>query len=156
VVERRAPHSREPGKEMIFALVAVGIVAYLTNATYFGDSIESSTYPSAWIARPWDLLPAGLFLAAVIGYGRRARRSSSVFDNALYAALWLNVACHLLMTQSVRIFDAPFTVGQALKVSSYAVVLGGALLDNARLFEQVRQLAASDSLTGLGNYRTFV
>jgi diguanylate cyclase (GGDEF)-like protein len=35
-------------------------------------------------------------------------------------------------------------------------VLGGALLDNARLFEQMRKLAVSDSLTGLGNYRTFV
>ena len=41
-------------------------------------------------------------------------------------------------------------------MTSYAVVLGGGLLDNARLFNQVRQLAASDSLTGLGNYRTFV
>jgi diguanylate cyclase (GGDEF)-like protein len=40
-----------------------------------------------------------------------------------------------------------------LTVSSYAVALGGALLDNARLFEQVRHLAVSDPLTGLANYR---
>jgi diguanylate cyclase (GGDEF)-like protein len=33
------------------------------------------------------------------------------------------------------------------------VALGGALLDNARLFEQVRHLAVSDPLTGLANYR---
>jgi two-component system cell cycle response regulator len=31
--------------------------------------------------------------------------------------------------------------------------LGGALLDNARLFEQVSHLAVSDPLTGLANYR---
>ena len=31
--------------------------------------------------------------------------------------------------------------------------MGGALLDNARLFEQVHHLAVSDSLTGLANYR---
>jgi len=43
-----------------------------------------------------------------------------------------------------------------LKVASYALVLGGGLLDNARLFDHVRHLAGSDSLTGLGNYRTFV
>lgn len=36
---------------------------------------------------------------------------------------------------------------------SYVVALGGALLDNARLFEQVRHLAVSDPLTGLANYR---
>ncbi len=36
---------------------------------------------------------------------------------------------------------------------SYMVALGGALLDNARLFEHVRHLAVSDPLTGLANYR---
>jgi two-component system, cell cycle response regulator len=36
------------------------------------------------------------------------------------------------------------------------VVLGGALLDNARLFDQVRQLAVTDPLTGLSNYRTLI
>jgi diguanylate cyclase (GGDEF)-like protein len=54
------------------------------------------------------------------------------------------------------LLDAPFTVAQSLKVISYAVVLGGALLDNARLFDQVRQLAVTDSLTGLSNYRTLI
>ncbi len=38
-------------------------------------------------------------------------------------------------------------------MTSYAVALGGALLDNARLFEQVQHLAVSDPLTGLANYR---
>src|SRR5258708_18391436 len=38
-------------------------------------------------------------------------------------------------------------------VLGYTVALGGALLDNARLFEQVRHLAVSDALTGLANYR---
>jgi diguanylate cyclase (GGDEF)-like protein len=38
-------------------------------------------------------------------------------------------------------------------VMGYTVALGGALLDNARLFEQVRHLAVSDPLTGLPNYR---
>jgi len=68
----------------------------------------------------------------------------------------MNVACHLVATQSERLLDAPFTVAQLLKVTSYAVVLGGALLDNARLFDQVRKLAVTDPLTGLSNYRTLI
>jgi diguanylate cyclase (GGDEF)-like protein len=68
----------------------------------------------------------------------------------------MNVACHILATQSERLLDAPFTVAQFLKVGSYALVLAGALLDNARLFEQVRLLAVTDSLTGLSNYRTLI
>jgi two-component system, cell cycle response regulator len=35
-------------------------------------------------------------------------------------------------------------------------VLGGALLDNAKLFDQVHQLAVTDPLTGLSNYRTLI
>jgi len=55
----------------------------------------------------------------------------------------MNVACHVAASQSERLLDAPFTLAQVLKVSSYALVLGGALLDNARLFDQVRQLAVT-------------
>lgn len=156
VVERRVPHSRDPGREMIIAFVVVGAVAYLTTATFFGSLIAPAIHPAARIARPWDLLPAALFLAAAIGYQRRGRVHATVFDRGLYTALWLNVACHVVITQSVRTYDAPFTLAQVLKVTSYALVLGSALLDNARLFDQVRRMAVSDSLTGLGNYRAFV
>jgi two-component system, cell cycle response regulator len=49
--------------------------------------------------------------------------------------------------------DAPFVFAQGLMVLGYTVALGGALLDNARLFERVRHMAVSDPLTGLANYR---
>jgi diguanylate cyclase (GGDEF)-like protein len=52
--------------------------------------------------------------------------------------------------------DGPGMLAQLVKVSSYGVLLGGALVDNARLFDQVRRLAVTDSLTGLANYRTMV
>ena len=52
-----------------------------------------------------------------------------------------------------RVLDAPFTLAHVLMVLSYVVVLGGTLLDNAQLFDQVSRMAASDSLTGLGNHR---
>jgi diguanylate cyclase (GGDEF)-like protein len=156
VVERRVPHSREPSREMAIALVVVSVVAYLTSAAYLGSPAEPVIHPLAVIARPWDLFPAALFLIAAIGYGRRLRRSHTAFDWALCAAAWMNVACHVAASQSDRILDAPFTLAQILKVSSYAIVLGGALLDNVQLFEQVRHLAVTDSLTGLANYRSLL
>jgi diguanylate cyclase (GGDEF)-like protein len=156
VVEKRVPHSREPGRDITIAIFVVGVVAYLTSAVYFGSLIEPGVHATALIARPWDLLPAALFLLAALGFGRRLRTASTAFDRALVAALWINVACHLVIVESVRLFDAPFMMAQALKVTSYAVVLGGALLDNARLFDQVHELAISDSLTGLGNYRKLI
>ena len=156
VVERRVPNSREPGTEIAVAFVVVVLVAYLTSAAYLGSPLEPSMHPNALLARPGDLLPAFLFAVAAIGFGRRMRRGASSVDRTFCAALWMNVACHLVATQSERLLDAPFTAAQLLKVSSYAVVLGGALLDNARLFDQVRQMAVTDSLTGLSNYRTLI
>jgi diguanylate cyclase (GGDEF)-like protein len=156
IVERRVPNSRDPGREIAVALLVVVGVAYMTSAAYFGSPLEPGMHPNALLSRPGDLLPAILFGLAAIGFGRRSRRQVSPFDGVFCVALWMNVACHILATQSERLLDAPFTVAQFLKVGSYALVLGGALLDNARLFDQVRQLAVTDSLTGLSNYRTLI
>jgi diguanylate cyclase (GGDEF)-like protein len=65
----------------------------------------------------------------------------------------LNVICHVTISQSQRVLDAPYMVAHVIMVLSYVVVLGGTLLDNADLFDQVSRLAASDSLTGLANHR---
>ncbi len=156
VVERRIPNSREPGREIAIALVVVVVVAYLTSAAYLGSTWDPAMHPNAFIPRPADLLPAFLFAIAAIAFGRRQHRSVLPVDRVFCAALWMNVACHLVAAQSERLLDAPFSVAQFLKVSSYALVLGGALLDNARLFDQVRQLAVTDPLTGLSNYRTLI
>ncbi len=156
VVERRVPNSRDPGREIAVALVVVVVVAYLTSAAYLGSPLEPGMHPLALISRPGDLFPALLFAVAGIGFGRRQRRTASPVDRAFLAAVWMNVACHVVASQSERLLDAPFTLAQVLKVSSYALVLGGALLDNARLFDQVRQLAVTDPLTGLSNYRTLI
>jgi diguanylate cyclase (GGDEF)-like protein len=51
------------------------------------------------------------------------------------------------------VLDAPFTLAHVFMVLSYVVVLGGTLLDNAQLFDQVSKLASSDPLTGLANHR---
>jgi len=155
-VERRLPNSREPGREIVGALLLVGGVAYFTSAIYFGAPVNPAVNPGAWIPRVWDLVPASLFLLAAVGYRERLAGAPSSLDRAVFFAASLNVLCHLMASQSEHLLDAAFAAAQAVKISSYAVVLGGALLDNARLFDQVRHLAVSDPLTGLANYRRFL
>jgi len=156
VVEKRVPVAREPGKEIAAATMIVGAIAYLTSAFYFMLPRAPRIHPDALIPRAWDLLPAAIYIAATIGYGRRLRKANTWLDRSLFVAAGLNVICHLTISESQHMLDACYTLGHGLMVLSYVVVLGGTLLDNAQLFDQVSRLAASDSLTGLANHRRMI
>lgn len=155
-VERRKPVARDPAREIGAATLIVGVVAYLTSIFYFAFPVTLRSRPDAVFSRPWDLLPAAIFLIASIGYWRRLGGAHEYLDRALFIAALLNIACHLAASQSQRLLDAPLMLSHVLMVSSYAIVLGGTLLDNAHLFDQVSQLAVSDPLTGLANHRRLI
>lgn len=153
LVEHFLPRSRHPRLEIAGALFSVMALTYLITATLRKLPPEVSHHPDAIIPNPLHLLPAVIFLIALIGYRRRRFLMDSAFDRAIYIAVWLNLAAQLAACQSVRLIDGPFVFAQAMNVMSYVVLLAGSLLDSARVFEQVRHLAASDPLTGLANYR---
>jgi diguanylate cyclase (GGDEF)-like protein len=153
LVEHFIPRSRHPRREIAGALLSVIAVTYLITAALRGFPPEVSRHPGAFFPSPQQLLPGAIFLVGLIWYRRRLQVEDSAFDRTIYVAAWLNVAAQLSAAQSERLLDAPFVFAEALTVMSYAIALGGALLDNARLFEQVRHLAVSDPLTGLANYR---
>src|ERR1700682_2034583 len=153
LVERFIPRSRHPRREIAGALLAVIVLTYVLAAALRRLPPEVSPHPGAFFPSPQQLLPGAIFLVSLIWYRRRLAVEDSAFDRTMYAAAWLNGAAQLSAAQSARLLDAPFVFAQALMVMGYTVALGGALLDNARLFEQVRHLAVSDPLTGLANYR---
>jgi diguanylate cyclase (GGDEF)-like protein len=153
LVEHFLPQSRHPKSELAGALFSVLALTYLIAAALRKLPPDVAHYPDAFIPNPLHLLPAVIFLAALLGYRHREYLMDSAFDRAIYAAVWLNLAAQLAACQSVRLLDGPFVFAQALNVASYVILLGGSLLDSARVFEKVRHLAASDPLTGLANYR---
>src|SRR5712691_7329395 len=153
LVERFLPRSRHPRREIASALLTVIVLTYVLAAALRGLPPEVSRHPGAFFPNPEQLLPGAVFLVSLIWYRRRLSVEDTSFDRTIYAATWLNVAAQLSAAQSARLLDAPFVFAQALMVLGYTVALGGALLDNARLFEQVHHLAVSDPLTGLANYR---
>jgi diguanylate cyclase (GGDEF)-like protein len=153
LAERFIPRSRHTKAEITGALLSVVGFTYLITAALRRLPPEVSRHPGSFVPNPQQLLPAIIFVAAVIWYRRRLDSEDSAFDRTIYAAAWMNCAAQIAACQSERLLDAPFVLAQVLTVSSYALALGGALLDNARLFEQVRHLAVSDPLTGLANYR---
>ena len=153
LVEHFMPRSRHPKAEIAGALIAAVAVTYGLAAALRRLPPEVSPHPSAFFPSPQQLLPGIIFLVSLFWYRRRLTVEDSSFDRTMYAAVWLNVAAQFASAQSARLMDAPFVFAQGLMVLGYTVALGGALLDNARLFERVRNMAVSDPLTGLANYR---
>ena len=156
VVERRFPTARKPSREITWALVVIVLLTSLMSATHWQLPAVFVVQPGGAIPRPGNLFPAGLFLLAAIGYHLRQSKSRTPFDCSLYISAVLNIACCLAASQSDHAFDAPFAFAEILQFGSYAVLLGGALFDNAQLFDTIRELAVSDSLTGLANHRRLV
>jgi diguanylate cyclase (GGDEF)-like protein len=155
-VEKYTPTARQPSKEIAVALLVVALAAYATSAAFLAAPSAPIAHPSQILSRVWDLLPAFLFLAAAVAFFLRIKqdeKSASVYDYSLFAVASLNVVCHIAAAFSRHLLDGPFFLAELSKTASYVVMLLGALLDQARLFDQVRTLAVSDSLTGLANYR---
>jgi diguanylate cyclase (GGDEF)-like protein len=161
-VERFMPTARQPSKETAYALLVVAIAAYLTSAAFLAAPAAPVAHPERLLSRPWDLLPGALFLCAAIWFRqrlkdtKRGKSTAGVYDYALFAVASLNVICHLSAAFSRQLFDGPFFLAELSKTASYIIMLSGALLDHARLFDQVRSMAVSDSLTGLANYRRLI
>ncbi len=94
--------------------------------------IATVPMPPAYVAgvftRPFEFIPALLFLAAFAGHYRKQFQKLNGFDFWLMTSLLLSIGCHgLFMSLSVRPFDAMFDMAHVLKVGSYAVVLWGLL-----------------------------
>lgn len=161
-VEKFLPISRQPSRETAGALFVVAAAAYITSAAFIAAPATPIAKYGAFFSRPWELLPGGLFALAALFFYRRYKEQqkndgeASLYDYSLFLVALLNTACHLAALFSRRMFDGPFFIAELSKVASYTIILGGALIDQARLFDQVRSLAISDPLTGLANYRRLI
>ena len=159
-VERFLPTSRQPSRETAGALFVVAAAAYITSAAFIAAPATPIAKYGAFFSRPWEMLPGGLFALAAYSFYRRyqsqQKSEASLYDYSLFLVALLNAACHMAALFSRRIFDGPFFIAELSKVASYAIILIGALIDQARLFDQVRSLAISDPLTGLANYRRLI
>jgi diguanylate cyclase (GGDEF)-like protein len=162
-VERYLPTARQPSRETALAVLVVLLATYLTSAAFLAAPATPMAHASNILSRPWDFLPGLLFFAAAVFFrqrldatGKRGKTGAGFYEYSLFVVATLNVVCHAAATFSRHLFDGPFFVAELCKTGSYVVILCGALLEQARLFEQVRSMAVSDSLTGLANYRKLI
>jgi len=96
-------------------------------------------------------------LAAIFFYrryqqGKKSDSDASLYDYSLFLVALLNVCCHIAALFSRRLFDGPFFLAELSKVASYSIMLCGALIDQARLFDQFARWRKR-STHRLANYR---
>jgi diguanylate cyclase (GGDEF)-like protein len=156
VVAQRFPTSRNPSVEITWAMLVVVVLTSALSATHWQLPAIFVVHPGGAIPRPGNLFPAGLFLLAAIGYHSRFQQNRAPFERSLFISSVLHISSCLAASQSDHVFDAPFAFAELLQSCGYAVLLGGAIFDNAKLFDNIRELAVSDSLTGLVNHRRLV
>jgi diguanylate cyclase (GGDEF)-like protein len=156
ILNKWLPWPRDPGKNVLAISSVVVAAAFLVTATFLIFPITPMIRAHSPTPRVWELLPAVVFLVAAVALNGVKENDGFAFDTALVWVAGLNVTSHLIVSQSARLLDAAAGVAELVNAVSYIVLLGATLLDNARLFRQVRTLAISDSLTGLANYRHLV
>jgi diguanylate cyclase (GGDEF)-like protein len=154
-LEKWLPRLREL-KSTIFAVL--GVVATFSGVTAIAFLVfgQPRVVPNAAVPRIWDLVLSGIFFTALLILRRGPYRSRSVFDASLICVAAMRTASHLIACQSAYLLDAPAILADVLDIGSGIVLLGATLVDNVRLFGQVRQCANSDSATGLANYQRFL
>jgi diguanylate cyclase (GGDEF)-like protein len=156
VINRWVPWPRDARKNVIGLSSIVIAATFIVTATFLLFPITPDIRPHSPTPRVWELLPAVLFLIAAVALNGVKENDGFAFDTAIVWVAGLNVVSHLIASQSARLLDASAGVAELVNAISYIFLLGATLLDNARLFRQVRTLAISDSLTGLANYRHLV
>src|ERR1700722_9908875 len=131
-------------------------VSWMIGQTLLGLLLLVACVINKWLPWPRDLGKNFIALSSIVALNSAKESDSFAFDTALVWVAGLNVMSHLIASQSARLLDAAAGVAELVNAVSYIVLLGATLLDNARLFRQVRMLAISDSLTGLANYRHLI
>jgi len=131
------------GVSLIFGIVAYVIIHVSATAA----QLPQTTFPDAFLTRPYDAIPLVLFVfAGLVVYPRLYRRHPSLFTHALVISAIPEVITQLHMSfGSTALFDSHFNIAHFMKVVAYTVPLIGLMLDYIRA-QQALQLNIAEHL----------
>lgn len=98
--------------------------------------LPTAYYPNLFLHRPAELVPAVLFLLALIGFVQKGDWCTKAFEHWMVYALIVSVIGQtFFMPISERLFDYPFYAAHLLKIISYICVLTGLIASMRDLFQ---------------------
>ena len=117
------------GIVIVLTLVSFAVVAFV--------QMPMAYYQQLPFPRPQEFLPALFFLLALIGYLRKGKWKTNVFEHWLVLSLIVGfMGQAMFMSFSGRVFDMMFDASHLLKAGSYICVMVGLLLSMKRLFSE--------------------
>lgn len=133
----RSPEERQQRNTKALLIITVTFLSLACFAIYgalIADPLPKTSFPDAFIKRPFDVLPLALFLFGGTLYWIWYRQKNTMVRFALAMSIVPEVVVQLHMAfGSNALFDHHFNVAHALKIFAYGIVLSGFLLD---LFNQ--------------------
>ncbi|MET0022884.1 MAG: PAS domain S-box protein [Sedimenticola sp.] len=118
------------------------ILFFLASLLFFGlMPLPIAYYPDIHqVYRPLELIPALVFLVALIGYLHDGRWRSHALEHWLVLSLIISVVGQAVyMPRSHELFDLEFELAHILKNSSYICVLIGLMINMLFLYRQADQ-----------------
>jgi len=135
---REAPQMRKTKRRMIY--VTGGLLILPSFLVFSFLSLPQAYYPHIVFSRPEELVPAGIFLLAFLGYVRKGHWRYDDFDHWLVLALIVGFAGQaMFMAFSGGSYDGMFDAGHFLKEASYVFVLMGLLISMYHLFQRAEE-----------------
>ncbi|MGH1372672.1 MAG: response regulator [Cellvibrionaceae bacterium] len=114
------------GIASIFMFLA-GISIYLALVV---ETLPKTSFPDAYIKRPFDVLPLALFLFGGTLYWIWYRQKNTMVRFALAMSIVPEVVVQLHMAfGSNALFDHHFNIAHGLKIFAYGIILSGFLID---------------------------
>ena len=117
-----------------------GISTALTFLFFAFVPLPRFTHPGSLFPRPFEFVPGGLLLIALLGYLKKGRWRSDRFEHwlvlALIVAFMLQVS---FMSLSSHLYDLEFDVAHLLKKLSYILVLIGLMSSLRETYQQIQQ-----------------
>jgi PAS domain S-box-containing protein len=139
VTNRRSMHKGTVhGLDERAVYVGAGLLTLASFVFFAFVPLPRAYYPEFFIHRPEELLPAGIFGVALLGYLRKGGWKTEPLGHWLVLSLIVSLAVQLpFMALSAQLFDAEFDAAHVLKAASYVCVLIGLLINMFHSFRTV-------------------
>jgi len=149
-------HDYNKNNNNIKLLVLTGVLfisaAYLSvHMAAVSTKLPTTIFKDAFITRPYDVLPLGLFIFSGTLLFTLFRTNPSIAKFGLLLSIMPEIAAQLHMAfGSIDLFDNHFNIAHALKIVAYSCIFFGILFDlkvsnNQQHYSDINETAASSN-----------